>query len=77
MSTITDSAPGTPSALTTPPAFAATASPGFMEMGSTVYPQVRSSGLVGDGGCSLCISAACLFLAASVSSAYEPRISTA
>lgn len=56
-----DSAPGTPSAPTTPPAFAATASPGFMEMGSTVSQKVRGEPLAGLGAalCIFCCSLIC------------------
>lgn len=61
MNTTTSAAPGMPSALTTPRVSAATASPGFTGMGSTVYLKVRGDGLIGAGGCSGSVPATCCF----------------
>lgn len=75
MNTTTSAVPGTPSAPTMPRASAATASPGFTGMGSTVCPKVRGAGLIGVGAalglflslavsschCELCLWTLCLY----------------
>lgn len=55
MNTTMDSAPGMPSALTTPPAFAATVTLGFTGAGSTVSRKVRGAG----GALGRCLQPAC------------------